>query len=433
MNYKHLQGWFVLILILGSILAFSATPYQPKYSIYNEGELGASSLRAGLEDLSFNISRLLISPIILNTEHDIEVMVIIGSERRYTSAEVDAYEQFVDQGGMLFIFEDFGPAKQIANRMGITFMPGILRETQTELQVNRPTQIFVQDLIISQFLVDTGFPPLLVSEAAALLDIIGMAQGITLPLLLTFPTAFLDTDNDNTMELTDLRSPIGFPIGLMKFYGNGTLIVVGDSSLPLNRYWQRSITLLDQEYTLTNALWTLLLMSTLINSYGKGSIVFDESHQDISLVSAAGIFNLLAGTWVGLWNTIEVTIVLMLVTIGFTSSRIRSKFTKNRFKRKRESNIKTTNPDIISNPSYAEKAISEQYILYNVMKENFIQIANSNLIQKLRDTNKADAFLEEMKHKYQVEDLTQPMIFDQLLSLHTDLRLFVDENLNKWL
>lgn len=435
MNYKHLQGWMILVLIGGSVLAFSSTPYHPKHSIYNEGELGASELRKGLESFNISISRLLISPIILNASDDIEVIIIIGSERKYSSAEVNAYEGFVNRGGILFIFEDFGPAKKIANKMGIIFLPGILRETSEELQINRPTQFFVQDLLISQFLEGTSLPPLLVSEAVSPVDVIGFIDGSTLPILMTYPTAFLDVNNNNVMETTDLRSPLGMPVGLIKLYGNGTLLVIGDAGLPLNRYWQKTVTLQGQEFVLTNAIWTILIISVLMNTYGKSAIVFDESHQEVILNSAAGIFNLLAGTWVSIWNTIEVTLILVLVTAGFTSSRVRSKLKlRYRFKRKRDTNIKLVEDQtFVSNPSHAEGAIAQQFILFQVMEDNFIQVANSNLIGKIKSTGKADLFLEEIRQKYGISDLSHPMPFDKLLSLHNDLRMYVDENSPKWL
>ncbi len=433
MKYKNLRGWIVLILIVSSIIAFSATPYTPIHSIYNESDLGASLLKESLDKFDYNISRMLISPIILNTQKDIEVIVIIGSDRKYTSAEINAYEKFVNDGGMLFIFEDFGPAKQIASKMGVTFMPGMLRDIYEPFHINRPSQMFVQDILITQLVEGMGQLALLASEAVAIIDLVGFSTGQSIPILMTFPSTFIDINNNNVMEAGDLLSPIGFPLGLFKFVGNGTLIVVGDSSIPLNQYWQKTVPFGDGEILLANAFWTLVVMTTLMNTYGKTSIVFDESHQEMSLTSATGIFNILAGTWVGLWNTIEVTVLLSMVTLGYTYNKVKSK-NKKRFRRNREINLQRQDNDLfISHPSSAEKAISEQYLLYKVMDDRFIQIANANLIKKIRSTGKADDFLEELRIKYDIQHLNEAMTFDKLLQIHNELREYVEENTQKWL
>lgn len=434
MKYRNVRSWLLLLIIASSIFAISATPYAPAHSIYNESDQGTSSLRSEMEKFDLNISRMLISPIILNTENNIDVVIIIGSERKYTSAEIDAYEAFVKRGGLLFIFEDFGPAKQIASRMGITYLPGRLRDLYPPIHVNRPSQMFIRDILISQ-VVETGELALLANDAVSLIDFDGLLKGTSIPILMTYPSTFVDTNDNNVLESVDIYSPIGLPLGFMKIIGEGMLFVVGDSSIPQNQYWQKTIRVDDNDIILANAFWTLVVLTTLINTYGKSQVVFDESHQAIVLNSAAGLFNLLAGTWVGIWNTIEVTAILTVFTIGFARRRVKMKKQgSRRFQRIRDTNIqKRENDSLLTNPSSAEKAIAEQYLLYNVMDDKFIQVANTDLVNKIIAIKKGEDFINHLKTEYGILNFEEVQRMETLFEIHNRLRNFVQENADKWL
>ena len=433
-NFTNLKAFVLITIILIALVTFSSNPYQPNYSIYNEDDLGASKLRESLEYLDYNISRILLSPIILSANNKIKMIIIIGSERAYSSAEIDIYEKFVNEGGALIIFEDFGPARKVAERFEISFLPGMLKETQDALIVNRPSQFFIQELLVNQLIEEITLPPLMVSEAASVIDFNGFLRGETIPLLLSYPSAFIDVNDNDILDRSDLHIPVGTPLGLFKEVGNGTLVVISDASIPLNQYWLREATIGDQKFTISNAIWSTILISMIAGIAGTGNIVFDESHQAVSVFSAAGVINLMTGTWISLINTISTTFILGFATFLFTSNRVRRDVLRRQnFRRWRKQHVTTANGEaFISNPTLEERSISEQYILFNIMKDNFVQTANTDLINKIKATKKGDEFLNHMEKIYGGK-LDRPLELHILIRIHNELREFVGSELTKWL
>jgi hypothetical protein len=433
MQGTKFRGWLLLLLIGIAFFVISTEDYTPRHSIYNTGLLGASNLREGLQtDMGLNVSRILISPFILKGDTDIKLITIIGSHREYSTAEINAYRDFVDNGGSLIIFEDFGPARSIAEAMGVQFFSGILRETNDEISVHRPSQFFTRDLA-SQYIFGADFPVyLLASEATGIVDYQGMLSGDTIPILLSFPSVYLDTDKDNRIDQNDKILSTGFPMGLIKFYGEGNLVVISDASIPLNQFWDRKVEINGELYTVPNNYWSLLMISYLASLAETGHVVFDESHQEVVLTSGVSTLNLFIGVWVGLLNS-NIAVVYLFAGIVIFGLLLNRRTVRKRLKRLRskQSLVVKEDPTFISNPTLAERSISEQYILYQVMKDGFIQIANTEIFNLLRDTGRAEEFLVEMEKQY--GDLTKSRRRRELLEIHQKLRDYVDEHLVKWL
>ncbi len=426
--------------MVGAIFTFSSIPYNPKHSIYNDSWNGASSFRKGIEtDLNISTSRILVSPIILQSKLDINMIIIIGSERRYTNAEIDAYYEFILNGGSLVLFEDFGPAKDLVKKMGITFFQGTVKERNPYHYIKRPSQIFIRDVIISQIVEEFSIGTIMASEAAGILDIMGIARGRTWPILATYPSAFIDKNDNNKIDKNDMSNEFGIPIGLYKTIGNnnGSLVVISDSAIPLNQYWQREVTMYlpetgeDIVFTLSNAFWLLLFMAYLSQVNQISSIVFDESHQAIAVNSAAGILNLLAGTWIGIINTTLATLVILIMTFSFSLLRMRKKLRKN-LTRKRFRRTESSGDYFISHPTSAERSISEQYIMYQVMGDSFVHVANSHLIKQLKSLGKSNDFIKQLEEDYNT-DINNPTSLKNLLEIHSKLREHVELQKSKWL
>jgi hypothetical protein len=368
-------------------------------------------------------------------------MVIVGSDRKYSEAEKQVYVRFVEEGGSLVIFEDNGPSQAIAEKFGIGFLPGIMKETEEfgTTWVNRPSQIMLIDLVALTLFPGTVINPLLASNVKVVFDWNGIRQGFTRPLLATYPSAFLDSNDNNILEKEDIGFTHGAPVGLYKEIGNGSVVVIGSSSIPLNQYWDREVSIVEQQnytqkvFTVSNAQWTVFLMRYLAGIQNSTHIVFDESHQEISLTSASGLLNLLAGTWIGLINTSIIALSILAIALVITGISFRSRIKTRFFRRNRSlQQISKENNVLISHPSLAERLISEQYILFQVMGENYLHVANSNLIKRLEDTGKAEEFLKKIREEYG-QDLKSPSTFQQLLDLHLKLQKFVEENKNRLL
>ena len=446
MKTEKLQAYVLILIIIGAILILTSIPYTPVNSIYNHDWNGTSDFADTLQDnQNMTVERLLVSPIILNSKKDIKIMVIVGSDRKYTQAEQLAYRNFVERGGALVLFEDFGPARAIAEQFGIQYLKGTLRETSFEFSVNRPSQIFVQDLFTQIFYPGHPINPLIVGEAAAVIDSswVSPEQSLdvstTLPLLVTFPSAFLDRNNNGALDSGDYSFEYGIPLGLYKSIGNGSITVIGDASIPLNQYWglkERFINPLTSELTqitVSNAFWCTALMWYLTKLQNSTSVVFDESHQAVSFTSAAGIFNLIAGTWVGLINTSIIALSILTISALGTSINMRSRLRKAINKRRNLGRLQTLeNHQFISHPTLAERQISEQFILYNIMGDNYIHIANMHLIEQIEKIRKGPEFINSLRAEYG-NDLRMPNSFDRLLELHQKLQDFIEENKNRLL
>jgi len=432
MNSSQFRGWLVIILIVVAATAFTTTNYTPKHSIYNTGELGASHLRQEIhkQNSSLEISRLLISPFGLNQHKNINFMIIIGSEREYTTAEINAYKTFVANGGSLIIFEDFGYAQSIAAKMGISYFDGVLRERNDQNYVNRPSQFFVKDYLSQYFGLQQTIP-ILVNEAAGIIDIQGLTTGSTIPVLATSPLAYIDKNNDNVVDKNDFQSAAGIPVGLFKTYEKGYLMVISDASIPLNINYHRSVDIQGGTFQLLNIVWSSIMITTFTNFVNATSIVFDESHQNIVLSSSSGLLNLLASTWVGIFNSANLIIGIFVAIIISTLLLNRDVYSSviRKFRKIRATNI--TSNEFISNPTLAERSLSEQYILYKRMGTEFIHIANIELYNRIKAINRSSKFLEEFKQRY--GNIQEPRSASELLEMHTTMRQHIANELIKWL
>lgn len=429
MNSTQLKGWLVILLILFTFGAFSSRDYNPKHSIYNEGKYGTSYLRENLENDGLDISRLLISPFGISSNQNISFMVIIGSERAYTPAEVNSYRRFVQNGGNLIIFEDFGQARKIASAMGITYFDGMLRETNNNITINRPTQFLIRDYTAQLLGIDAQIL-LMVSEAAGISDIAGLSRGTTIPLLMTSPSTYIDKDNDNVIDRGDTQIPgIGVPVGLFKQVGKGFLAVISDASIPLNIHKGRTIEVQNINYQVPNLYWSTLFIETFANLANSTSVVFDESHQEIIYYSSSGLLNLLASTWVGIFNSPTIILGLAGIITIFAIMTNRDLYSKiiNKVRRTRKSRI--TANEFVSNPTLSERGLSEQYILYKRLGDGFIHVANLELFNSIKNTGKASEFIEKLEGKYGSLEQNRPLT--ELLQIHNEMRAYVDQVLKK--
>ncbi|MCH8906807.1 MAG: hypothetical protein IH840_06935 [Candidatus Heimdallarchaeota archaeon] len=176
-------------------------------------------------------------------------------------------------------------------------------------------------------------------------------------------------------------------------------------------------------------------MIAFVASFSNSTnIVFDESHLAVSVTSAAGVLNLIAGSWVSIINT-AIDIIVILTVTGFITSlrlrkRIRGKFVRTETRAQRAK--ARENVPYISHPNYSEKSLSEQYILYQIFKDKFLHVANSALINQLIAADIGHEFIESLHQKYG-PDFGEIKNFEVLLEIHNKLRDYVEENRSRLL
>lgn len=88
--------------------------YGTKFSIYNEGWDGLSSLRIGLENEGYtNITNGMSSLAVLNRVYDPAVIAIIGPAASYGTIDTISLVTFLARGGSLLVADDYGSGAQI--------------------------------------------------------------------------------------------------------------------------------------------------------------------------------------------------------------------------------------------------------------------------------------------------------------------------------
>jgi hypothetical protein len=413
------------------MISLANNSYRPEYSILNTGNKGLSEYYKTLNDLDlYDINRFTISPLYLEslTQDDVsEIMIIIvGSERQYTSSEVQLYNSFVRRGGTLLIYEDFGPARDIAKSMGITFVDGVLRETNPDFYTNSPDKPLVFDTYFSEIL-GVQINPIQLNRASMVWDPLGFQQSTAFPFLLSIsPTAFYDRNDNNIVESTDFSGII--PLSVLKFIEDGLIAVVGDSSIPVNQHWGQLINIQGSYYTTGNAIYSIFLTVALASFNNITQIYFDESHKAISLLSATGITNWLFGSYIG--------IVTSLQTILITAILI---FMVYILKSKKGKTVETTDVNstghidqqFVSIPTRVERSISEQYILHQIMGKRYVHVVNSNLVNNLRNSGKAEDFLNDLEEKY--GDIHKLKDYKTILEVNNLLKDYIERNTIRWL
>lgn len=81
-------------------------PYGKDFTIYSIGPLGASSYANLLQNNGFTVSKITESPITSDSLKGISILIVMAPARNYTDDEINTIDNFVKNGGGLFILGD---------------------------------------------------------------------------------------------------------------------------------------------------------------------------------------------------------------------------------------------------------------------------------------------------------------------------------------
>ena len=431
---RSYKGLALITLIFSGLFLLSGNVYAPAYSIYNATPYGASQFyNAVLDTDSFNTSRLTVSPLSLEGftgDTFGKMVIIIGSERQYLDGELDVYTEFVKAGGTIFLFEDFGPARSIANRFGIEFLKGVLKETNPDYYTNSPDKPLIFDTFVSGLL---GFQlaPLQLNRAAAIVDTAGFITGESIPFLVSSSESmFLDVNDNDIVESSDFGGQL--PLGIFKSYGDGYFIIISDASLPLNQNWNSKFTYQGEQYDTGNAFYIILLLLMFAKQYSINTLIFDESHYKIDLLSSNGILSFILGSYLTLvYSSYLTPIIGVMVLLILLSNRRRFKIREKLKTVYGRSDKEKIHEGIVSRPTNAERVLSEQYILYKVMGRGIIHIAIQDLLTKIKMMENSEVFLTSFEEKY--PDIGNIRNFEALRRIYQELHQYLEESFSRWL
>ncbi len=423
---KRIILFIIPIILFLSLLVFrSHIAYIPQRSILDKGEYGLSEYSKGVSEwLKSPVQRSVISSFSATQKAINQTIVIDGGNRQFTPSEVRSYVEFVEKGGGLIVFEDFGPARAIVNAFGISYLPGVIRETNPALYTNSPDKPIIFEQVFSRILKGYSINPLQLNRANAVIDLEGFSRGTTFPILLSnSSTTYLDINDDNKIQSSE---PVGrpLPLGLLKIVKKGFFVVIADSTFPLNFNWNRKISISNQSFIPGNGAYSLVLTAYMMALTHSKLLIFDESHLSIDPTSFTGFTSWIVGALIGIIYSPELIFLISLLVIIIITNQIRFIF-------KKKTQEPSSRVSFISKPTRSEKTLSEVFLLEKVMKVGILPtvcIYFYEQIKSIEGNAEIDRRIFEELNK-SIYDLETEKEFWQLNEL---LRNYVSENKKKW-
>jgi eukaryotic-like serine/threonine-protein kinase len=223
-------------------------PYGKDFTIYSIGPLGASSYANLLQENGFTVSKITESPITDDNLKDINVLIVMAPERNYTDDEIKTINNFVANGGGLFLLgdnwgnEDGGTDyafNKLAKSFGVEYAnnsllldsnnyfiltenPKITNITSSPLTANVPEFYY----ILGTYIKNTGTSNISAYSGADSWADIGniSSEGYT-------------TSNE-VKDTGELSGP--FPVLSSMNYGNGKIVFMGSVRSYTNNYIYRN-------------------------------------------------------------------------------------------------------------------------------------------------------------------------------------------------
>ena len=260
----------VAVLLLVSMLA-PVVSSSEDFAIYNTSWNGTSGLAISTFELgkfspSFELSNTGTSMEVVQMgldELDLEpgdsALAIIGPSTAFTASEGELVGEFVRNGGVLLLADDFGTGNTLLEGMGAkSRLSGNLA---MDLAFNKKPEFSV--------CFDLRSDPLTKNVSALLLNYpssINVDAETTKPIAYTSVASWLDLNNDMLQEFGEPRGP--FVVMARESLGAGSIVLLSDPSLLINGM---------REYLNNSA-----LSDNIVNEMctGRTSVFFDESHRD---------------------------------------------------------------------------------------------------------------------------------------------------------
>lgn len=224
----------VLVVVLTIAIAitgvWAASTSVPAFGVYNPGWEGASELRG--EATAANATPVVATRV---TEYDDvspnrTVAVVLSPDRPYSDREAARLRQFVQEGGMLVIAEDFGPhTNSLLLRVGAS--------TRVDGRLVRDEESFYRSPNLT---VATGVSDSTLTEGVGQVT---LNHGTVLEpygarvLVETSPFAYVD-ENRN-MSLDRDESMQTYPVVTAEEIGNGRVVTISDPSVFINAMIER--------------------------------------------------------------------------------------------------------------------------------------------------------------------------------------------------
>lgn len=305
-----IQTLFIFLLaILPLTINFIINP--PPYTITNQEKSGYSEFNTQLQESGFNTTRTLLAlDPILNLPPS-SLLIISGSSKRYSDAELIMLDSFVSRGGILLVIADSYYSARVASYFGVYVSNAIILETNPNMTVKSPDIILLPP------------SPLLPNSSLCMVrprEITDSSIQLKSEFsLTTSSTAFLDIDGDGIWTegkagWIPKRRLVGAVYSFTDPSRLGGLVVLTSSSFLTNDLYYKGYSNINLTITLFNQFF----------SKGDTIICFEESHKGWPVISTDGFINqgyghiiYLSRTKFFIFSIIVLVIVLFIITPRF--------------------------------------------------------------------------------------------------------------------
>ena len=308
---RRLYQFLILggIGILLFILAF-ATPFfhnSSDFSMYNPSWNGCSSIAIKtyetgklqptfyFEENELTLAQRSFAEYDLNADNS--TILIIGARSTFSTLEGKYIKNFLENGGMIFLADDFGTSNDLLDQINATsrFSGGLLLDLSFEKKASFVT---VFDFFDHSHPILSNVTHILLNYPSSI-----VAGDNTTVLAVSTEVSWLD-ENENGKE--DVGEPSGpFPILIIERYGKGEIVLFSGPSLLIN----------SMEDQLDNSMFKENLFQYLYA--GSETVIIDESHRDISMILH---LSYIFPSTIGL--EVKISIILLAICafiVGFTS------------------------------------------------------------------------------------------------------------------
>ena len=262
-------GGFLIIIATASPVVLNSTDF----SIYNAGWNGCSRLAVDTYNTgrflpTFSYDQTTMNPMQQSfTNYKLDSMnstiLIIGPQTPFTSDEAVYIRQFLNDGGLLFLADDFGTANTLLKQINASsrFSNDLMLDLSFEKNAS----------FVTVFNIFNQSHPLTENVSGFLLNYPSSLEIVKTTRVLAYSSemSWLDTNTNGKEDSGESNGP--FVVYAIESYGNGEIILFSGPSLLIN----------SMRNQLDNGVFHNNLLSYLFK--GRDTAVIDESHRDISI------------------------------------------------------------------------------------------------------------------------------------------------------
>ncbi|MFO8050830.1 MAG: DUF4350 domain-containing protein [Thermoplasmatota archaeon] len=269
---------YFLIMGIGAILFLFSTMVpvlssNADFSIYNSSWNGCSDLgkdvyRTGSFLPTIDISGSSEERVVHNSFKEIgedirpadSAILIIGPNIGFDPEEGRFMDEFLNQGGLLLLADDFGSGNSLLGHLN------------TSSRLSKDIMIDLSYMKKGEFAVtsDLASHPICTNMTSILMNHPSVIEpsSVADPVINSSQTSWLDSVRNDKLDPEEREGP--FPILTVEDYGRGELVLLSEPSLLINQMKEH----------MDNG----VLISNLIKyiSQGRGTVVIDESHRDLT-------------------------------------------------------------------------------------------------------------------------------------------------------